>query len=70
MPYIILESFLKVVKVELTLVLHLLLNYDSAVKDLFYCAPPTSESSLLICLTCFGLTFQSDEEGEWHDFAV
>ncbi|KAH3786342.1 hypothetical protein DPMN_164449 [Dreissena polymorpha] len=50
------ESFPKVNKFvdELTLVLQLFLNDDSAVEDLFHFAPPSSESSLL-----FGQQFLS-----------
>ncbi|KAH3691910.1 hypothetical protein DPMN_192454 [Dreissena polymorpha] len=43
------ESFLKVNEVvkEFTMVLLVFLNDDSAVENVFHCASPSSESSLL-----------------------
>ncbi|KAH3821412.1 hypothetical protein DPMN_123176 [Dreissena polymorpha] len=43
------ESIFKINEVveELTLVLEVFLNDDSAVEDLFYFAPPSSETNLL-----------------------
>ncbi|KAH3781175.1 hypothetical protein DPMN_159001 [Dreissena polymorpha] len=54
------ESFLKVDKVvkELTLVLQLFLNDDSATGDLFHCTKPNSESILLFDWLFLGLTFK------------
>ncbi|KAH3880381.1 hypothetical protein DPMN_004295 [Dreissena polymorpha] len=54
------ESFLKVNEVmkEPMLVLQVFLNDDSTVEDLFHCAPPSSESRLLIGQQFLGLTFQ------------
>ncbi|KAH3691908.1 hypothetical protein DPMN_192451 [Dreissena polymorpha] len=48
MPHAV-ESFLKVNEVveEFTMVLQLFFNNNSAVENLFQCAPPSSESSLL-----------------------
>ncbi|KAH3835937.1 hypothetical protein DPMN_109306 [Dreissena polymorpha] len=45
------------------------LNDDSAVKDMFHCAPPSSESNLLFSLQFLGLTFQSIKYDMKHDFA-
>ncbi|KAH3808084.1 hypothetical protein DPMN_136434 [Dreissena polymorpha] len=49
MPHAV-ESFLKVYDVveEVTLVLQVYLNDDSAVDYLFHCAPSSSDSSLLL----------------------
>ncbi|KAH3836275.1 hypothetical protein DPMN_109645 [Dreissena polymorpha] len=44
---------------ELTLVLHVFLNDDSAVEDLFHFAQPSSESSLLFDNSFLGLSFPS-----------
>ena len=59
MPHTV-ESFLKVNEVvdELTLVLQVLLNDDSAVEDLFHCASPSSKSCLLFDQLFLGLTLQ------------
>ncbi|KAH3838934.1 hypothetical protein DPMN_112351 [Dreissena polymorpha] len=55
------ESFLNVIEVlkEVTLVLQVFLNDDSALEGLFYCAPPSSESCLPFGQQLIGLTFQS-----------
>ncbi|KAH3804363.1 hypothetical protein DPMN_132647 [Dreissena polymorpha] len=53
---------------ELSLVSQEFLNYDTAVADLFQCAPPSSESSLLFGQRFLGLTFQSIEDNSKHDF--
>ncbi|KAH3897920.1 hypothetical protein DPMN_022116 [Dreissena polymorpha] len=60
MPHAV-ESFLIFNEVgeELTLVLQVFLNDDSAVEDLFHCAPPSSESSLVFGQQFIGLTFES-----------
>ncbi|KAH3811376.1 hypothetical protein DPMN_139787 [Dreissena polymorpha] len=46
---------------EVTLVLQVLLNYDSAVEDLLHCASPSSKSTLRFDHQFLGLTFQSIE---------
>ncbi|KAH3769266.1 hypothetical protein DPMN_170516 [Dreissena polymorpha] len=63
MPHAV-KSCLKVnqVVLELLLVLHVFLNDDSAVEDLFHCAPLSSESRLLFGKKCLGHTFQSTED--------
>ncbi|KAH3789608.1 hypothetical protein DPMN_167793 [Dreissena polymorpha] len=59
MPHAV-ESILKVNEVveELTLVLHVFLNDNSAVEDMFHCVPPSFESSLLFGHQFISLTFQ------------
>ncbi|KAH3822284.1 hypothetical protein DPMN_124058 [Dreissena polymorpha] len=60
MPHAV-ESFLQVNAVveEVMLVLQVLFNDDSAVEDPFHCAPPSSESSLLLSQQLLGITIQS-----------
>ncbi|KAH3819288.1 hypothetical protein DPMN_121022 [Dreissena polymorpha] len=59
MPHAV-ESFLQVTEAveELTLVLQVFPNDDSAVEDLFHCAPPSSESTLHFDQQFTGYTFQ------------
>ncbi|KAH3887365.1 hypothetical protein DPMN_011381 [Dreissena polymorpha] len=54
---------------EATLVLQVFLNNESAVEDLFYCAPPCSKSSRLFGQQFHGHTFQSIKDDAKHDFA-
>ncbi|KAH3721467.1 hypothetical protein DPMN_064394 [Dreissena polymorpha] len=53
-------AFFKVNEVveELTLVLHVILNDDSAAEDLFHCVPFNSESSLLFGQQFLGFFFK------------
>ncbi|KAH3880580.1 hypothetical protein DPMN_004497 [Dreissena polymorpha] len=55
------ESFLKINEVveELTLVLQMFPNDACAAVDLFHCAPPSTEFSLLFGQQFLGLIFQS-----------
>ncbi|KAH3860184.1 hypothetical protein DPMN_023076 [Dreissena polymorpha] len=55
------ESFLRVHEVveELTFVLRVFLDFDSAVDDLFHFAPLSCQSSLLFGKQFMCLTFQS-----------
>ena len=52
---------------QITLVLYVLLYDDMTIKDLFYCAPTWSKTSLLLCQQFFCLDFESVEDNSEHD---
>ena len=52
---------------QIALVLHVLLNNDSTIEDLFYCVPAWSKTCLFFCQQFLSLGLESVEDKSEHE---